>query len=619
MILQALYDYYQRKMNGSEGEIAPEGFGYEEIPFLIHISKDGHFVQIEDTREKEGKRLVAKKFLVPVLSVSKTSGKIAKLLWDNAKYSLGLPDPKKIADARKDWEKTEKKLIENCASEETKKIEKEKVIKRLNEIHEDSKKCFSLFVRKIENLSFSNLPSIQSLLRFLKNKPVEQIKNKLGDTNETWLYISARIPNITFWIEGDDNPIIKSLYEEIKEQQSESNPNESDYQAVCLITGKKTTIKLTHPWIKGVKNAQPSGAAIVSFDKASFTSFNKDQNFNAPVSKSAAFAYTTALNTLLDKKSRNKMLVGDMTMVFWSEKTNPLEDIFSDFWSRPIDNPNADIEAVRKLYSSINTGVFIQDSNTRFYLLGLSPNAARIAIRYWQTGTVDDVSQKIKQYFDDLKIATFTEDKGRCALMSMLGSLVRKPDDLPPALCGDMFKAAVQGTAYPQSLLQLCIRRNRTDFDPDPNKERIRMRTALLKAFLNRNCKTSDKEIITMSLDKNNPNQGYRLGRLFAAFERLQERAQGGKLNSTIKDRYYGAASSTPNTAFPQLTKLHIHHLAKLENTGERVNFEKLIGEIMEGISSEGYPAQLSLEDQARFAIGYYHQRQDIFKSKDEK
>lgn len=122
-----------------------------------------------------------------------------------------------------------------------------------------------------------------------------------------------------------------------------------------------------------------------------------------------------------------------------------------------------------------------------------------------------------------------------------------------------------------------------------------------------------------MSLDKSNTNPGYLLGRLFATFERLQERAQGGKLNSTIKDRYYGAASSTPNTAFPQLIKLHIHHLAKLENTGERVNFEKLIGEIMEGISSAGYPAQLSLEDQARFAIGYYHQRQDIFKSKEEK
>jgi CRISPR-associated protein Csd1 len=617
MILQALYDYYQRKLNGSEGDIAPEGFGYVEIPFLIHLTKDGTFSRFEDTRKEDGKKFIGRKFLVPVLSVTRTSGIVANLFWDNAKYCLGLPDPKKVEKINKDWEKLAEALQKNNASEDTiKENKEEKLNKPLKKASDDAEKFFSSFVKNIEDKNYSNIPSVQILLRFLKGNPIEQIKSKIDCNNEIWKEICSKVPNVTFWVDGDSEPVVSALYLTIKE--SRISVNKKEYQGVCLITGEKTSIEPTHPVIKNIRNAQPSGAAIISFNNASFTSFNKDQNFNAPVSKSATFAYTTALNTLLDKKSRNKMQVGDMTMVFWSEKSNQLEDIFSDFWSFPIDNPDADIEAVRKLYSSINTGVFIQDSNARFYLLGLSPNAARIAIRYWQIGTVDEVSQKIKQYFDDLKIATFTEDRGRCALMSMLGSLVRKPDDLPPALCGDMFKAAVQGTSYPQSLLQLCIRRNRTDFDPDSNKERIRMRAALLKAFLNRNCKTSDKEI-TVSLDKNNTNPGYLLGRLFAAFERLQERAQGGKLNSTIKDRYYGAASSTPNTAFPQLTKLHIHHLAKLENTGERVNFEKLIGEIMEGISSKGYPAQLSLEDQARFAIGYYHQRQDIFKSKEEK
>lgn len=617
MILQALYDYYQRKSNGSEGDIAPEGFGYVEIPFLIHLTKDGSFSRFEDTRKEDGKKFIGRKFLVPVLSVTRTSGIVANLFWDNAKYCLGLPDPKKIEKINKDWEKLEENLQKNKASEDTIKQNKdEKFYKPLKKAFDDAEKCFSSFVKNIEGKNYSNIPSVQILLHFLKGNPIEQIKSKIDCNNEIWKEICSKVPNVTFWVDGDSEPVVSALYSTIKE--SRISVNKKEYQGVCLITGEKTSIEPTHPVIKNIRNAQPSGAAIISFNNASFTSFNKDQNFNAPVSKSATFAYTTALNTLLDKKSRNKMQVGDMTMVFWSEKSNQLEDIFSDFWSFPIDNPDADIEAVRKLYSSINTGVFIQDSNTHFYLLGLSPNAARIAIRYWQIGTVDDVSQKIKQHFDDLEIVKPNKDNGRCALMPMLGSIVRKLDDLPPNLCGDVVKAVLQGIPYPQSLLQMILRRIRTDFSAYPSDER--MRNALLKAFLNRKqrfSKTSDKEI-TVSLDKNNTNSGYLLGRLFATFEYLQEKAQPG-INATIKDRYYGAASSTPCTVFSQLFKLKNHHLAKLDNAGLKVYFEKIIGEITDGIPSNGLPAHLNLDDQARFAIGYYHQRQDFFKSKEEK
>ena len=117
-----------------------------------------------------------------------------------------------------------------------------------------------------------------------------------------------------------------------------------------------------------------------------------------------------------------------------------------------------------------------------------------------------------------------------------------------------------------------------------------------------------------MSLDEDNPRPAYRMGRLFAVLERIQERASPN-LNATIRDRFYGAASSTPGTVFPTLLKLKNHHIAKLENKGEAVNLEKLVGEIMSGIDE--FPFQLTLQDQGRFAIGYYHQRQTMFGKSD--
>ena len=603
MILQALCDYYQRKANDPESGIAPEGFSREKIPFLILLNSDGAFIDIEKTFNEEGK--IGAKFLVPA-AVSRTAGIKANLLWDKAEYSLGIPDGLKLADLEKKAKKDSQKYTSETISKETESLKNKAIARHQN------------FIETIKKSCIAGNSNVELVLKFLENDPVNQIEEKMGN-DDIWISIKDENPNISFIIQGCDEPVCSMFQKELSNNKTSS---ESEDKGTCLISGEKSSIARIHPMLKNVVGAQSSGAAIVSFNNPSFTSFNKKQNFNAPISESATFAYTTALNMLLDKNSRNKMRVGDMTMVFWSEKSTPLEDLFSALWSLPAkDNPDADIEAVRKLYCSINTGVFIQDSNTRFYLLGLSPNAARIAIRYWQIGTVDDVSQKIKQHFDDLDIVKPNKDSGRCALMPMLGSIVQKLDDLPPNLCGDVVKAVLQGTPYPQSLLQMILRRIRTDFSAYPSDER--MRAALLKAFLNRKqrfSKTTDKEI-TMSLDTTNPNIGYLLGRLFAVFEQLQRKALGPNINATIKDRYYGAASSTPCTVFPQLFKLKNFHLAKPTITNQtKAFYERLIGNITDDLPAKGIPAHLSLDDQARFAIGYYHQRQDIIcSSKEEK
>jgi len=244
-----------------------------------------------------------------------------------------------------------------------------------------------------------------------------------------------------------------------------------------------------------------------------------------------------------------------------------------------------------------------EDDGTRFYMLGLAPNAARIAVRFWMVKTVGELAVNIRKHFDDLRIAHAPHELETLSLFRLLVSTAAlgKAENIPPNLGGEVMRSVIENLPYPQTLLGGAIRRIRAE------QEVTYPRAAIIKAYINRQ---SGKEELKVSLDENNTNAAYRLGRLFAVLERAQERANPG-INATIRDRYYGAASSTPMTVFSTLLKLKNHHIAKLDNKGEAVNLEKLIGQIMDGVVD--FPAQLGLQDQGRFAIGYYHQRQAFF------
>ncbi|MCI5209947.1 MAG: type I-C CRISPR-associated protein Cas8c/Csd1, partial [Candidatus Electrothrix sp. ATG2] len=342
-----------------------------------------------------------------------------------------------------------------------------------------------------------------------------------------------------------------------------------------------------------------------------FDSYGKEQGFNAPVSKHAQAAYTNALNTLI--KGENRIFVGDATTVFWSGEANQLEKDFNLFFNAPPkDDPDAGVKAVRALYESIYTGSLAAENNNPFYVLGLAPNAARISVRFWSQGTVLQFAERIKTHFDDLEISRSSKDQEFFSLHKLLShtALEFKISNVPPNLAGAVIQAILDGKPYPVTLVQQCIRRIRAE------RHVNRIRAAILKAFINRKNRyhneAEDKEEVTVSLDKNNMNPAYRLGRLFAVLENIQK-AQG---KETIRERFYGAASSSPITVFPQLLKLKNHHLAKLKG-GVVVYFEAMLGEIFNGI--EEIPSHLSLEEQARFAVGYYHQRQDLFTKKEDK
>ncbi len=563
MILQALYDYYQRKALDPESGIAPEGFEWKDISFVVVINRDGKFIALEDTREGEGKKRRTRSFLVPA-GEKRASGIKANLLWDNIEYALGA-NPRGRDDAASRHLAFRNRLITNLIDH----------------------------------------PDRDALIRFLDSNPILQIEASSKDANiwKEMCEVNAN-SNVVFRIDGSESTsICETLASSIVSINSSS-------EGICLILGKKSPISQLHPAIKGVRDAQPAGGAISSFNLSAFRSYGKEQNKNAPISNFATFAYTTALNMLLSRDSKNKVQVGDATTVFWSDKKTSLEEDFFSYWSVSKDDPDRDIKAVETLLKSPYTGSSLPNEDARFFVLGLSPNAARVSVRFWHTGTVADFSENLQKYFKDLEIVKPNGDKGSYALFFLLSdiALQNKIENIPPNLAGNVMRSILTGGPFPTTLLQQVVRRIRA------NREVKRTQASLLKGCLNRKRNiqlNSIQQEITMALDSTNTNPGYRLGRLFAALEKIQEDAQPG-INATIRDRFYGAASSSPVSVFPQLLKLKNHHLAKLENHAFRGAHEKRLGEIFGGMLPD-MPSHLSMEDQARFAIGYYHQRQAFF------
>jgi len=576
MILQALAGYYDRVSKEDGSGIAPNGFQKQPIPFIIQLDSEGHFKGITDTREGDGKKKVARTFTVPK-AVKRSSGVSANLLWDNPAYVFGRPK----SDKKKDGVK---------------------LAERAKEQHES-------FVANIKNtFPDSSDAGIRAVIKFLDRNDFTDIFSK-----PLWREIEESGFNVTFQLDSDTE-LICQRDTVVKTITKNVGKVEGDDLLPCLITGEKDVPARLHTAIKGVWGAQSSGANIVSFNLSAFNSYAKEQGYNAPVSQTAEFAYTTALNTLLLKDSGQRIQVGDASTVFWAEKEHKMEEWFKDFFAEPPKGQSEqDNEVIKALYSAPKTGAPPFDNDlTKFYVLGLSPNASRIAIRFWYQGTVGEVARNIRQHFDDCSIVHGQKEPEHLSLFRLLVSTAMegKADNIQPNLAGELMKTILAGTLYPMTLLSSVIRRIKAE------REINYSRASLIKAVLVRETRfynRKEKEV-GMSLDPENKNTGYLLGRLFAVLERAQESANPG-INATIRDRFYGAASSTPVAAFPQLIKLKNHHISKLENRGMAVNLEKQIGQIMDGVGD--FPTHLSLQDQGRFAVGYYHQRQSFFTKKE--
>ncbi len=565
MILQALNELYERRRADPDParRLPPFGFEEKQIPFVIEIDRSGQLVQIRDTRSAAGKKLIGRTFLVPQ-AVKRTVGVAANLLWDTPEYALGI-------DSRGRPER----VVEQHAA----------FLKRIADLPPEARED----------------SAVQAVLAFLANAPRDSLEKQAA-----WDEIRRDNPVLSFQLQGDAELVCQRPAVSHHAVPAAGGQPEG----VCLVTGDHAPIARLHARIKGVWGAQTSGADVVSFNRDAFTSFDLEQGANAPVGQPAAFAYTTALNHLLGRGSRHRLQIGDASTVIWAQRADELEDALPLLFGETNDDPAAGVEAARKLLEAVQSGRLAgADGENRFYVLGLAPNAARIAVRFWYAGPLRELAPRILKHVEDLRIVHPPGAPEHLSLFRLLVhcAVQRKADNIPPLLGGNVVRAVFAGehAPYPHALLNGAVNRCRAERDvPYP-------RAAAIKAWLNRHIRftrSSEKEFTPM-LDPDNPSAAYRLGRLFAVLERIQEDAQPG-INATIRERYYGAASTSPVAVLTTLLRLKNHHLAKLA-AGRRIQFEKLLGEVLAGITA--FPAHLNLPDQGRFALGYYHQRQAFF------
>ncbi|EGT79805.1 CRISPR-associated protein, Csd1 family [Haemophilus haemolyticus M19107] len=570
MILHALTQYYQRKAK-SDGGVAPEGFENKEIPFIIVIDKQGKFIQLEDTRELKNKKKVARTFLVPKglgRSGSK-SYEVSNLLWDHYGYVLAYA-------GEKGQEQADKQHASFTAN--------------VNELKQ----------------ALPDDAGVAAVAAFLASA---EEKSKVMQAANWAECAKVKGCNLSFRL-VDEAVDLVCQSKAVQAYVSQANQAQSDNipKGICLVTGKPEPIARLHNAVKGV-NAKP--APFTSVNLSAFESYGKEQGFIFPVGEQAMFEYTTALNTLL--AGENRFRIGDVTAICWSAKPTPLEEHLASLINGGgKDNPDAHIDAVKSLYKSLYNGKYTEpDGKEKFYLLGLSPNSARIVVRFWHETTVDALSESIAAWYDDLQMVRGENSPypEYMSLPRLLGNLVLdgKMENLPSDLIAQITDAALNNRVLSVSLLQAALRRNKAE-------QKITYgRASLLKAYINRAIRAGrlkNMKELTMSLDRNRQDIGYVLGRLFAVLEKTQAEANPG-LNATIADRYFGSASSTPIAVFGTLMRLLPHHLNKLEFEGRAVQLQWEIRQILE--HCQRFPNHLNLEQQGLFAIGYYHETQFLF------
>ena len=566
MILKALYDYYHRS-----GNLPIMGMELKEIGFIIVIDKCGNFLRFEDRRidKKSAQQFLVKK------SAGRSSAPVANYLYDNSQYVFGYSDKGDM---------------------------------------ESMRKYFDTFKAKVEEIYdvFSDNETMQAVYAFYQQEPSDIVEAMQNDSlwDDINKNLNKKYSTFSFLIEGDTE-IVASKRKLIN---LESGGNDVG-GGLCLVIGKhsKTVEVTTATMIPGSQ----ATAKLVAFQvNSGYDSYGKSKGHNAPISEEAEFAYTTALNHLLRSDSHNKFMVGSRTYLFWassdSEAAKKSEDSLFALLGRTEENddPNMLIELVRRTFMSIYNGVLFANKDDKFFILGLAPNSARIAVVYWNELPLREFAGLISKHFADMEIVDTRKDKKPyVGLHSILGNVTLggKSSDATPNLPDAVVKSIFQGLPYPASLFQACIRRIRAEQSVNIG------RAAIIKAYLNRLNDNNNNKKLDIMLDKENQNQGYLCGRLFAVLDKIQEDANN---IHSIRERYMNSASATPAMIFATILNLSTHHQEKL-NEGKQVFYEKLKQEIISKLDANGFPAHLDLQDQGRFFVGYYHQRQAFFMGKE--
>ena len=586
MILQALVEYYEALER--KEKITSPGWCRARVAYGLDISEQGELMGVIPLKKEQqkGKKTVwvPQDLTVPQM-VSRCSGVSANFLCDHSGYMLGIDNKGKPERSRECFEYAKKK-------------------------HKDI----------LGNISS---PAARAVCRFFDCWAPDRAAENPYLVPELEEIISGS--NLVFMIDGEyvhEDPDIMQCWEEYS-HQSGTGP-----EGVCLVTGRREEIARIHGTIKGVQGAQSSGAALVSFNAPAFESYGKEQSFNAPVGTYAAYAYTTALNYLLSDRSHGTT-IGDTAVVYWSEEGDErYQNIFACVSEPTMENQ----EIVDGVFKNLAEGkaVAVQDvkdsldMEKRFYILGLAPNAARLAVRFFYQDSFGNILKHIKEHYDRMEIVRPAADAVEyLGIWRMLQETVNKKsrDKKPvPSMSGAVYRSIISGSRYPASLYQAVLGRIRAEQDDGDSRiyKITRGRAAIIKAYLLKN--GNIREEITMALNEDSNNTAYILGREFAVLEAIQEEANPG-INATIKDKYFNSACATPAAIFPILFKLKNSHIKKMNNGAKEIYYEKMLCDLQGRLTvAEGQraacPRRLTLKEQGMFILGYYHQTQKRYEKK---
>lgn len=578
MILQALTQYYEELL--AAGKITRPGWAKAKVSFALDLDDAGQVRQLLHLQREvqRGKKtaLVPQELDMPS-PVKRTAGVAANFLCDNSSYLLGADDKGKPAR---------------------------------------SLECFSAArALHLALLKDVDSPAAQAIVRFFETWDPAQAAEHPA-LREDWADL-MKGGNLTFWYRDAPaaaDPAVAAAWQ----RQYESGGEDAE-DALCLVTGQHTTLARLHPSIKGVVGAQSSGASLVAFNAPAFCSYEHEQGANAPTGEYAAFAYATALNTLLADRD-HICRVGDTTILFWAANA---EAAYQDFMMYSLFNDHYSEGDILSALHSLAKGESVDwdqarlDPATRFYVLGLAPNAARLSVRFFWQNNFGTLARNIARHYERLDIVRPSFDKfPTLPIWRLVQETVRRPApgaspaDPSPRLAGDLLLAVLNDALYPATLLDGVSLRIRAEHDVTRGK------AAILKAYYLRNSSDQNiKEVMTVELNEQSAYLPYVLGRLFAVLEAVQQSANPG-INTTIKDRYFNSASATPASVFPLLLNLAQKHLAKLD-VGLATYYDKKITELNSRITCT-LPARMSLPEQSAFQIGYYHETQKRYAKKEE-
>ncbi|NEG90099.1 type I-C CRISPR-associated protein Cas8c/Csd1 [Bifidobacterium aerophilum] len=567
-------------------QLAP-AYGYDNVnvPYGLVINDDGTLVEVRPLGDHSGRKPVN---IIPVPArVTRSSGIAANFLCDTVAYMLGF-------DAKGKPERAMQAF----------------------------RACAALHLRILDDVAD---PAAAAVLAFFANEPQWEIARRLmGD--DPWE--SAVALNFVLQYDNgertmfiDDCPAVQEAWNAYYDQ--EDTEGDDDTVSFSLVSGEPVIPAKIHPKIKGVAGAQPSGASLISFNAPAFCSYGLEQNENASMSKREAYEYTTALNVLLADRDRVQR-IGDDTVVAWARCGEPAySDAFGGMAFARLqaavsqNGGGVDEAMVQSATRSLAQGRPYDFENVRldpgeeFHVLALSPNAARVSVRFYLTNTFGAFARNIEQHYRDLEIHRPVYDKTTfMPTWRLLNQTIRpqsKTAKVSSEMAGAVMKSILNGTAYPVSLINAVELRINAERDISPD------RAAIIKAYyLRKTTNEQFREVLQMDIKKDSEYVPYVLGRLFSVYEQIQ-RAAIPNINTTIKDKYFTSASATPARIFPILGELEAKHMRKTwHSEGYKVKLEKLRNELAEKVGDR-YPLRLSLEERGAFQLGYYHEDQQRF------